>query len=328
MIFRTPLPALHSPWHISHQHKLMAVGSCFTENIGTYLQAQKFQININPFGIIYNPISIADNLIRLANNNPFDTNDLIENAGLWHSWSHHGCFATASATATLTTINHAFDATRNHLTDVSYLIITLGTASIFTHRPTQRIVANCHKIPNHQFDRTLLSVTTVTQSLGRTIEILTTHYPQLRIILTVSPVRHLRDGFAENQQSKATLLLACAECCNTYSNTSYFPAYELVMDDLRDYRFYAADMIHPNQTAIEYIQAYFSAAYFDANTQQLNKEIAQIVSASHHRPLNPQTPAHQQFLRQQLLRLEVLEQAHPYLDFSTERALFTKQIMT
>jgi hypothetical protein len=298
--FRTVLPAQLAPFQISHHDRLMLVGSCFTEHIGARLVARKFQAFINPFGIVYNPVSIARCLERLsAGDKPFVEDDLVENGGLWHSWEHHSRFSTPDQQQTLASINIAYQQSAQHLTSANRLLLTLGTAEVFSLLSSGEIVANNHKIPAAAFQSKQLGVGEVTEKLGAIIEKINAKNPDLQVILSVSPLRHLRNGMVQNQRSKAVLVLACADLCRQLPNTHYFPAYELLLDDLRDYRFYAADMIHPSDVAVDYIWRYFSEMFFSKETSKLNAAIEKILAAANHRPFHPDTAQHKAFLAAQ-----------------------------
>lgn len=321
--FRTILPAAPGTFSIEHSDRLLLIGSCFTENIGAYLQDYKFNTLINPFGIVYNPVSIARCLMRLLNKNQYFTQDeLFEHLGLWRSWEHHSRFSGPYADMTLQTINDNYQHAADHLQNSNRLLLTLGTSVVSILNETGQIVANNHKIPTQNFTSQRLSVALVSEVLGGVLEQVKAAIPDIKIVLTVSPVRHLRLGTVENQRSKAVLLLACDEICRALPDcTSYFPAYEWLMDDLRDYRFYAPDMIHPSETATAYIWQQFNDTFFTASVKSLNQRIEKIQAAVRHRPFNPDTPEHTAFKTEQLRRIEMLTAEYPYLDFSAEKKL-------
>lgn len=317
--FRTslePIPATHP---IQHSDAMLLIGSCFTEYIGQKLSAYKFQAQVNPAGIVYNPISIARSLARLhAENQYFTHAELFEHQGLWHSWEHHSRFSGPEADSVLNHINEAYQTAVAQIKQARFLFLTLGTAAVHVQRDTGQIVANNHKVPAAHFQTRLLSVSEITDTLGAALRA----FGDVRVILTVSPVRHLRAGFVENQRSKATLVLACAEICRQMPSVEYFPAYELMLDDLRDYRFYADDMIHPSALAVDYIWSYFSNTYFGADTKAYLEKIKKIQAAAQHRPFHPDTPQHQAFKEAQLKSLESLQKDLPQADFKAEWAHF------
>lgn len=321
MPFRLPINAAPSAIQISHSRRLLLIGSCFTEHIGTRLAERKFNTLVNPFGIVYNPYSIANTLVKIQpGNQAFTETSLFENAGLWHSWEHHGHFSQPDKDETLAGINNACRQAADFFKKADFLLLTLGTAEVFALRASGQIVANNHKMPAAHFTQRRLSVSEIVENLLEVLRPLAS----MQIILTVSPVRHLRNGPVENQRSKATLLLAGEEICRHLDNAHYFPAYELLMDDLRDYRFYAPDMIHPSEVAVEYIWQVFSETFFSEKTRLLNERIDKIRTAAQHRPFHAQTPQHQAFVKAQLQAIAGLKQEMPDLDFSAEIARFTQ----
>ena len=270
--FRTVLPQQKAPIEISYQDQLLSLGSCFAVHIGERLKKYKFQILNNPFGIIYNPHSLVTSLERLENGRKYQIPDLFEHQGLWHSFDHHGFFSHPDRMQTLAAINRTLDAGHKQYNQCSRLLLTLGTAYVFKYKTNDRIVANCHKLPNSAFDRHRLTQGNIVGSLTQALRNFQKKRPDLQVILTISPVRHLRDGMIENQRSKAQLVLAVAEICRTLDFVHYFPAYELQLDDLRDYRFYGRDLSHPNELAIEYIWEYFTNAFFQARNFRYSKK--------------------------------------------------------
>lgn len=302
----------------------MLLGSCFTEHIGERLQGLKFQTLVNPFGIVYNPLSIASCLERMAvGNQPITEHELFENAGLWHSWEHHGRFSKPDKQVALEVINQAYFEATEHLKRTDLLLLTFGTSEVFALRDSGAVVANNHKMPAALFDSRRLSVTEIVE---RTVRAIKRVAPLKGVILTVSPVRHLRNGLVENQRSKAALVLACEAICAQLENAFYFPAYELLLDDLRDYRFYAADMVHPSEVAVDYIWQYFSDTFFDPATKLLNERIEKVRTAAQHRPFHPDTPQHRSFMRAQLEAIAVLQKESPGLDFGAEIAAFEQYL--
>ena len=323
--FRTILPIPISDVRVNHQENILGIGSCFVENIGDLLRTYKFPCLLNPLGILYNPISIQQSIELLLNDTTFTTDDLVENQGIWYSFAHHGSFSHPQATAILSQINQSLAQARTHLQTTKILLITLGTASVFVHKHTGKVVANCHKFPANHFEKKQLTVEQVQSALKDCLVKVKDNHPQISVILTLSPVRHIRDGLLESQRSKATLLLAIAQVEQELSYVNYFPAYELVMDDLRDYRFYESDLIHPNQQAITYIWEAFKKTYCSDSSLQLLAAITKILRASQHRPFHSTTPAHQRFIAQQLQNIVRLEQQYSFLNFEQEKLIFKKQ---
>ncbi len=319
--FRTILPQSTAPFRLTHADRLLLVGSCFTEHMGRCLADGKFSVLVNPNGIVYNPVSIAAMLDSLLDDAPGQA-PLVELNGLWHSWQHHGHFSRPDRTDALEAIHAAWQTAAAFLAQTNRLIITLGTAEVFSLRETGQIVANNHKAPADWFGHRRLGVAETVAVLKTVLVKLKNRLPDLEVILTVSPVRHLRNGFVENQRSKAVLLLACAELCDQLGFAGYFPAFELLLDDLRDYRFYASDMVHPAETAVEYIWQYFAETYFPAETRRLLDQIEKIAAAARHRPFHAATVEYRNFARKQLEAIRLLEQTHPMLDFSAEKSWF------
>lgn len=321
--FRTVLPPISAPFALTHPDRTVVIGSCFAEHIGERLKAHKFPTLVNPSGIVYNPVSIAQLLKRLLEPEADFSEGVFQHQGLWHSWEHHGRFSHPDRATFEQQLRTAHQQAAIFAAQANRLIITLGTAHVFALRTNGRIVANNHKAPADWLTQYRLSVAQTTDSLAAAFEAWKTARPDLQIILTVSPVRHLRNGMVENQRSKAVLLLACEQLCAQYPFVHYFPAYELLLDDLRDYRFYAADMVHPSETAVDYIWEYFSKAFFPNHTAQLVAQIARIRAAAAHRPFHPDTPQHRAFAHQQCDAIQQLLQQHPALDFSEELAHFS-----
>ena len=326
-VFRTVLPLEKANVDIHYQSPILCIGSCFTENIGNLLAANKFPILLNPFGILYNPISIKNSLEILLSEKKYTTNDLFLHQDLWRSFDHHSFFSTTNQAQALRTINDQLETARRFLKQTKRLFLTFGTANTFINQSTGKVVTNCHKLPNTNFEKRRLSVAEITAALVPVLQQLKTEYAQLEIIFTVSPVRHIRDGLLENQRSKATLLLAVEHLAKELSFTHYFPAYELVLDDLRDYRFFGKDMIHPNEIAIEYIWNYFQQTYFSTKTMATFKQVKKIVQASQHRPLHPATATHQQFVRKQLEKIIAFSKQYPFINLKTEQEVFQTQLV-
>lgn len=324
--FRTTLPLLNFDFDINHNDRILCVGSCFAENIAQKFQNFKFSTVLNPFGILFNPVSIEKAFTWLLGEDQFSEDNLFSNQGLWHSFDHHGHFSKTDKTETLNGINEALEYGQAFLKNTNRLIVTLGTANIFVYKKSEEIVANCHKLPGNEFDRKRLSVEIIVQKLSAVFEKIKIQNPDLQAIVTVSPIRHIRDGLIENQKSKAVLLLALDKICTDLDFVHYFPSYEILLDDLRDYRFYEADLIHPNAVAIDYIWDYFTESLFKKATIELTAEIEKIVTASQHRPFHPESIQHQSFLKQQLENIEKMKEKYSTLDFSKEMSVFKNQL--
>jgi GSCFA family len=314
MKFRTELPLLKAAFDINYQTPTLGIGSCFVENIGEKLTKRRFKYHQNPFGIVYNPVSMAAQLDILMGEKRFAENDLVELNGLFHSWLHHGFYSENTVGATLEKINTAIDEARLFLKTTNRLFLTFGSATVFQLKSSGEIVANCHKGTPQYFDRKRLSTTEITDVFTPIIEKLSTQYVDLQVIITVSPIRHLRDGLIENNVSKATLLLAADELAQKFPNVSYFPAYELIMDDLRDYRFFEPDMMHPTAQAIDYVWDFFSDTYFSEDTKTVVREVEKINAMQAHRPKKgADTEGSLKFQNTLALKINELEKRFPFL---------------
>ena len=306
---------------INHQQNLLLIGSCFTEQIGTKLASHKFSVLDNPNGILFNPISITKCISSYIDNKQYSESDLFYQNECWNSWEHHSRFSHPDKNICLKGINESQSIAHDFFKKADWLLITLGSAFVY-QLDNDTVVANCHKVPTDKFVKKLLSVKEVFTNLQKMFDKALTFNPAIKIILTISPVRHLRDGFIENNRSKATLIQAIHELVDKNSNCFYFPAYELIIDDLRDYRFFAEDMVHPNYAATNYVWEKFIATSIDEPSQQLMKEIAVIVAAKNHKPFNPTSQQHKKFLQTNLEKVKKLQKQFPYLHLKEEEVFF------
>jgi GSCFA family len=318
--FRTNLKPQRAPFSIDYQCSILGIGSCFIENMGAMLNARQLPFHQNPFGIVYNPLSMAGQLAAISgidgdeNIVVFTENDLIQHDNLWHSLQHHGKFSGENRDAVLENMNSSLNTGRNFFQKSNRLILTFGTANVFEWLETGAIVSNCHKIPPQYFSTQRLTVDEIVMAFRPIFEQIFSQKIDYQIILTVSPIRHVRDGFVENNRSKAVLLLACEALCTLFERVSYFPAYEIVMDDLRDYRFYERDMIHPNPVAIEYIWQYFAETFFDEKTKNIIREVEKINAMMLHRPLHgADTEGYQKFRANLDEKILGLQKRYPFL---------------
>lgn len=328
MKFRTEVFPEKIAKPIAYGNKILALGSCFTENIGGKLERLKYDININPFGIQYNPASIADGLNRIIEGKLFELSDLFEHNGEWHSFMHHSDFSDEVAENALLKMNRSLELAANSIRKTDILLITFGTAWIFSFAANASLVNNCHKLAADKFYRSKLSVDEAYNLLKKPLETLTSMNPDLHIIISISPIRHLKDGAQENQLSKATLLLCAEKLSTTFKNLYYFPAYELLMDDLRDYRFYASDMTHPGSQAIDYIWEKFEESCLNAAEHQIRKEIGQLMQSFHHRLFNPNSDRSRKFALSQLGVIDKIKQKFPFNDFEQESDYFNSILNT
>lgn len=306
---------------ISHRHNLLLIGSCFTEQIGTKLANHKFAVLDNPNGILFNPTSISKSIASYIDNKQYTEADLFYQNECWNSWEHHSRFSHPDKKVCLEVINESQSKAHEFLKQANWLLITLGSAFVY-ELENKEVVANCHKVPTDKFNKRLLPEDEIFADLQKMIEKAVAFNPELRIIFTISPVRHLRDGFVENNRSKATLIQALHQLVENNNNCFYFPAYELVIDDLRDYRFFAEDMVHPNYAATHYVWEKFIATCIDEPSQQLMKEIAIIVAAKNHKPFNPTSEQHKKFLKTNLEKVKKIQQQFGYIDFEEEENFF------
>tara|TARA_R110000772_G_scaffold245640_1_gene359088 strand:+ start:591 stop:1538 length:948 start_codon:yes stop_codon:yes gene_type:complete len=292
---RIPLqPELHQ---IDYESQTLLMGSCFAENIGERLAFYKFQGLINPFGIVFHPLAIEKLVTRAINEDLYTESDLIFQNEQWHCFEVHSSLSNAHKDDLLTGLNAKLKQLREYLLTASHIIFTYGTAWVYRYVETDSIVANCHKLPQKKFLKELLTVEEISASIENTLTLIKDINPQVKFVHTISPVRHLKDGFIENSMSKAHLIAGLQELIAPRKRIYYFPAYEIMMDELRDYRFYNEDMVHPNNTAITIIWEQFKRVWVAPETEELQKEIAGIQASLLHRPFNPKSVAHQLFLK-------------------------------
>jgi hypothetical protein len=292
----------------------MFSGSCFAENMGVKMSENRFNVCVNPFGTLYNPMSVSMACKRLMNPVRFNEKDLFFHNGLYSSFFHHSSFSTPDMEACLRNMNESLESSAKFFDSLSYLIVTFGSSYIYYFKENGKIVVNCHKRQESEFLRERVSVTQIIEEWSSLITDLLRINPALKLIFTVSPIRHFRDGAHNNQVSKATLLLS--EQCLTEifpDNVSYFPAYEIMMDELRDYRFYAEDMIHPAPLAINHIWERFCETYMTDNTRKLINEIENLNKMLNHNVLNDKSEEYKTFLKQTLSKIERLIEKNPYI---------------
>lgn len=322
MEFRLPFTPKIFTRKIELSQQLFLAGSCFTEQIGEKLLNQKFSVIQNPNGILFNPFSIADSIQSYIQQKIYEENELFYHNELWGSWDHHTRFSSIDKKICLQQINASQQLAHQQLKNANWLILTLGSAFAY-QLADNRIVANCHKVPTDKFIKKLFSSNEISDSLDKMIGALKSFNPGLNIIFTISPVRHLRDGFIENNRSKANLITAVAELTEAFEHVHYFPAYELIIDDLRDYRFFAEDMVHPNYQATQYVWEKFVDCCLEDSAKLLMKEISIIMMARKHKPFNPGSEQHKTFLFNHLNKTLEIAQKAPYLDFTEEINYFS-----
>lgn len=318
MQFSTQIPIAISDNPIDYNSKIMSLGSCFAVNIGQKFDYFKFSNTTNPFGILFHPLALERFVTYALSGKQFTDADVFEQNGLWHCFDAHSDLSHTDKLVLLSNLNTACTSANAEIKQASHLIITLGTAWVYRYIKTCNLVANCHKVPQREFIKELLSVDAISQSLNSIITQVLQINPNAHIIFTVSPVRHIKDGYTENQWSKANLISALHDVLKTENykqNTAYFPSYEIMMDELRDYRFYAEDMIHPSAVAIDYIWERFTTAYITPQAQETMKLADSIQKGLSHRPFNPDTPQHQQFLAKLNDKIIALQKQHPHISF-------------
>ncbi|WP_178989399.1 GSCFA domain-containing protein [Winogradskyella schleiferi] len=305
---------------IDYNSKIVLLGSCFSENIGEKFNYFKFQTKLNPFGILFHPLAIEQLITRSINKDYYSEDDLHFQNEQWSCLDVHSKLNKASKKDLLETLNSQIDVTYNQLINASHVIVTLGTSWVYRHVATDRIIANCHKLPQKQFLKELLSIEEITESLEAIITLVRDINPNVNFIFTVSPVRHIKDGYVENTLSKAHLIAAVHELLNQKSSivnrqSYYFPSYEIMMDELRDYRFYNADMLHPNDVAIDYIWEKFKGVWISEEAIKTSGKVASIQARKAHRPFNPTSQAHQDFLTKLQSEIDDLRIKHPHISF-------------
>ncbi|WP_343744183.1 GSCFA domain-containing protein [Chitinophaga sp.] len=298
---------------IQYTDKIMLMGSCFAEEIGAKLQEHRFNTLLNPHGILFNPLSLTKALSTYLDGKVYTRDDLFLHQDTWHSWDHHSRFSGTTPETVLEQINAAQQAAIQTLEQADWLVLTLGSAHAYFLKEGSHLVGNCHKVPATSFYKRLLTVEEIVTALDNMMHRLFFRNRKVNILFTVSPVRYVRDGVVENNLSKAVLLQAVHHMVNKFSRLWYFPAYELVIDDLRDYRFYKEDMVHPNETAVNYVWDHVVKSAVHSGSQPLLHTIAEINRAAQHRPFNPESSQHQQFRRTYGTKVKQLMQAHPQL---------------
>ncbi|MDH0658736.1 GSCFA domain-containing protein [Empedobacter sp. GD03865] len=325
MQFRTTFQIQSSDFKLNHQHKILTIGSCFSDEIGKRLTDLKFDGLINPFGVIFNSHSIQNLIERSIQKKYFTTADVHQNGEEFFCFDVHSSFNALTKEAVLEELNLTLDQVHDYILSCDVLMITLGTSWIYEWKTSNQVVANCHKVDAKQFEKRLLTTEENLKSLELIVSDLKNINPTIRIITTVSPVRHTKDGMIENNVSKARLLDALYQLSLQNNQVEYFPSYELVLDDLRDYRFFKEDLIHPSKQAVDYIWEKFSETYFEQSTQTIIQKINKVISAINHRPFNEESENHQQFLVKTIALMNELEKGNQ-LDFLAEKELLKSKI--
>ncbi len=323
MELRTTFQIMPSPYKITYDDPVMFIGSCFSSYIGLKMSDGHMPVMINPSGTVYNPVSVVNTLDAILTQRTYTREDLILHRGTWHSFNHYSDFSGDDPGKVLEKINRNNEQAYNFLKEAGFLFITFGTARVYRYRETGSIVSNCHKLPAKEFDTELLTSRDIVILWTRLLDELRMRFPLLKVIFTVSPVRHWKDGAHGNQVSKSVLFLALEDLLKNPMSPRYFPAYELVMDDLRDYRFYDEDMIHLAPVAVSYIWDAFADCYLDSETRDTWAEVTKICRAKKHRFISDSSSARKEFAQRMLLKIENIQRARPHIDFSEEKEYFT-----
>ena len=322
MNWMSPIDIKPLPMPITHRQGIFLIGSCFTEHIGKELQDLKFRTCMNPNGILFETESVCRSLLGYVERKVYTEEDLFFYNDLWQSWDHHSRFSNPDKNACLSQINESQKQANQQLKDADWLIITLGSSYTYRLIEERRWVANCHKYPGTAFEKVLVSIEDQAARLDNLIHRLFHFNNKLKIIFTISPVRHLRDGVVDNNRSKARLIETVHHLVGKFERLYYFPAYELVVDVLRDYRFYDIDLAHPNYAATQFVMEKFSEYAFDKQTLEMNREFKQLAIAGRHRPQHADTSQHQQFRKQFLQKVIAYQNDYPFLNFKQELELF------
>lgn len=316
MKLQTQIPLQSQPHNqIDYHSKIVLFGSCFVENIGEKLKYYKFQQLQNPFGILFHPLAIENLISKAINKNTYTETDIFLHNEQWHCFDAHSKMSNVSKTSIVNGLNKSIHSTLSFLEQATHIIITLGTAWVYRHVESDTIVSNCHKIPQKNFNKELLTVDEVSESLQAISVLLKSINPKVSIIFTVSPVRHLKDGFLENSQSKAHLIAAIHQVVEPRNQLYYFPSYEIMLDELRDYRFYKEDLLHPNNLAVNYIWEKFQNVWISNDSNKTLEEIEAIQKGLEHKPFNPNSESHQRFLKDLKGKQQRIQETYPHIIF-------------
>ncbi|MDH7447681.1 GSCFA domain-containing protein [Aquimarina sp. 2201CG14-23] len=316
MNLQTKIPLQPQQPKIDYESEVLMLGSCFAENIGSKFEYFKFKTLINPFGILFHPKAIETFLWMATQKEAYTETDLFFHNEQWHCFDAHSKLSSPNQDQLLQSLNDALKNTFVKIQSASHICITLGTAWVYRLQTLDMIVANCHKVPQKEFKKELLSIEEINQCLQNSIGLIKSLNPDVKIICTVSPVRHSKDGFVENNLSKSHLIASIHKTISEVNNCSYFPAYEIVMDELRDYRFYDRDMIHPNNIAIDYIWEIFKQTWISDNTLITMNKVKEIQHSLSHRPFNPSSQQHQLFLQKLESKIKRLQEQYSYMAFN------------
>ena len=318
MKLQTIIPLQKAENPIAYSSKLLLLGSCFVENMGEKLHYYQFQQLQNPFGILFQPLALENLVRRALNHELYREHEVFEQNGIWHCFDAHSGIRSESKHGLLQRLNEVLVETRHWLESSSHIILTLGTAWVYGHKATNAPVANCHKVPQKEFSKKLLPIDAITASLESLVKMVTEVNSEVQFIFTISPVRHLKDGFVENQQSKSHLITSVHALLSSRAHSrdlSYFPAYEIMMDELRDYRFYGNDLVHPSALAVDYFWEKFASVWISEDCQAIMEEVDTIQKGLLHRSFNPDSEAHQKFETSLRSKITYLQERYPFMKF-------------
>jgi hypothetical protein len=316
MQFRTQIPISKSNYPIDYNSKIMSLGSCFAVNMAEKLDYFKFQNSCNPVGILFHPLAIEKLIDFAVSGKQFTENDIFFHNERWHCFDVHSDLSTSNKEDLLASLNAIIKSTNRKISEATHFIITYGTSWVYRNIESDSIVANCHKVPQKQFKKELLSIEEIEKSIANTLKLIRSVNPNCNIVFTVSPVRHIKDGFVENQWSKANIISALHKTFDfRLSTVTYFPSYEIMIDELRDYRFYAEDMLHPNQVAIDYIWKRFKETSISENAFAVMDEVENIQKSLSHKPFNPDSESHLKFETKVREKITKLENQYSFMKF-------------
>jgi len=323
-MFRTKVIPAISEHKLSLEDQILALGSCFAMNIGQKLKDYKFDITVNPFGTLFNPLSIFKLVNQAAHREIIEALGIVEQQGVFHHYDLHSELSKLDKDELLSHANQVLQSVGALLPTTSYIIYTFGTAIVYERKETGDIVANCHKVPGNNFNRRMLSIEEIVHGFKVNYELIKSINKHTRFILTVSPVRHQKESFEQNNVSKSVLRIACEHIVHQNTDVAYFPAFEIMMDELRDYRFYAADMLHPNEMATDYIWKKFQESYFDENQKDFVRKWDKVRKALAHKPFNKDSEQHQLFINK---TIRLLQEFKDKTDISTELKSLKDQLI-
>lgn len=322
MQFQIPIHIPRLDPTIGYEDKILLMGSCFTEHIGRFLEEDKFNILQNPYGIVFDPETLSRSVIDLIDENYMDESELFQQDGVWHHWKFHSRYSGLDKESVLKGMNESIKKGHGFLKESSWLILTLGTSYVYRLMNDNQVVANCHKVPAKSFTRQLNTIESSIQAFDIMLYRLHRFNPNIKVMFTVSPVRHIKDGIVENNRSKARLLEVVHHLVDKFDRLHYFPAYEIMTDVLRDYRFYDIDLVHPNYAGTSYVLELFKQSSMSAETINLSETMHKIFLAKKHKPFNPESEQHQNFLKKNYLQCLELSKLYPYLNFEEELKYF------